>query len=577
MSGFARLAAAFGCLSILAGGGALADEITFKDRCLADIVKAVPGILKSQDPKTGRFGTGIWLVTDQNEMYPLAAAWATKDPKNPYYHSDELLNAIMAAGDALIADQDETGQWEFRKKDGSTWGKIYMPWTYSRWIRSYALIRDAMPPERREKWIKAFRLGFDGVAKTQLRVPSNIPTHLAMALYFAGQSLNEPAWMKQAAEFMHKVVAAQSPDGYWSEHNGPVINYGMVYVDAVGTYYAASGDQAVLPALRKSAIFHSNFTYPDGTPVETVDERNPYHKGLTVPNVGFTMTPEGRTHLARLLRLKGDGPISADWAASMLLYGKEGPGVPLATLDGDHDFVLGKGDAAVRRRGPWFIVVSSMHCPVYAKRWVQDRQNLVSIYHDKVGLIIGGGNTKLQPGWSTFTVGDPSLLFHKPGDEEPNFKQPPGILHLPTAAKLVMGDPIGLDLEYGGQPCAVRIAVIDAKHLECTWSAKAPCTQPVAGHVTVLPRMKEKVTSASGKGAVIGNAPFAWPAGTFGDWLELAGFQLTVPKTADVRWPVLPHNPYRKDGRAEPAEGRIVIDLPFANDGGEQRIGISVP
>jgi hypothetical protein len=316
-----RSVALFMCVFVLAtvGQTARAEEIRFRDRCLDNIVRAVPGILKSQEAKTGRFGTGIWLVTDQNVMFPLAAAWATKDPRNPYYHSDELLAAIMAAGDALIADQDETGQWEFRKKDGSTWGRIYMPWTYSRWIRSYALIRDAMPPERREKWVKALRLGFAGIVRGQLGHVHNIPSHLAMALYFAGGCLDEPAWMKQAGAFMHKVVAAQHPDGYWSEHSGPVINYDFVYVDAVGTYYAASGDDAVL------------------------------------------------------------------------------------------------------------------------------------------------------------------------GDEA-----------------------------------------------------------------------------------------FAWAAGTLGAWIEHGGVRLSVPKIADVRWPVVPHNPYRKDGRAEPSEGRIVIDLPFGSDGGEQSVGISV-
>ena len=55
----------------------------------------------------------------------------------------------MAGGDALIAEQMPDGQWIFRKKDGSEWGPIYQPWTYSRWIRAFFLIKDAMPPQRR--------------------------------------------------------------------------------------------------------------------------------------------------------------------------------------------------------------------------------------------------------------------------------------------------------------------------------------------------------------------------------------------------------------------------------------------
>src|SRR5262249_6492601 len=153
-----------------------------KKECLEALVKQVPSILKELDPKTGRFGTGIWIVTDQNCMYPLAVAWATKidGVDNPYYHSDELLTAIMSAGDALIADQHTDGQWLFRKKDGSTWGDIYMPWTYSRWIRSFALIKDAMPQDRRAKWEKGLTLGMQGIYEQQLTKPmQNIPAHNA--------------------------------------------------------------------------------------------------------------------------------------------------------------------------------------------------------------------------------------------------------------------------------------------------------------------------------------------------------------------------------------------------------------
>ena len=119
---------------------ASAEPWTFKQEFLPYLVKAVPAILKTQDTETGRFGKGIWIVTDQKVIYPLATAWAYEHPDNPHYHEEKLLQAIMAGGDALIADQDAKGQWEFRKKDGSTWGQIYMPWTFSRWARAYGMI-----------------------------------------------------------------------------------------------------------------------------------------------------------------------------------------------------------------------------------------------------------------------------------------------------------------------------------------------------------------------------------------------------------------------------------------------------
>lgn len=541
---------------VLAAATLAAAPVRFKNRCLEDLTAQVPEILASQDRATGRFGTGIWIVTDQNVMLPLAAAWSWKSAGNRYYHAPELLEAIMAAGDALIADQDARGQWVFRKKDGSTWGNIYMPWTYSRWVRAFALIRGAMPPARRAKWEKALRLGYTGIARDLAsgRI-HNIPAHHAMGLHFAGKVFDEPAWSAQAAAFLRKVAEAQHPDGYWSEGKGPVVSYGFVYVDALGVYYAETRDRAVLPALTRTARFHSYFSYPDGADVETVDERNPYHAGVRMPNTGFTHTPEGRAWVARQLSLR-QGRIPADDAAALLLWGQEGEGAAGGAAGGDFDFVLGSGDAAVRRRGPWYLVVSTMTAPVPNSRWIQDRQNFVSVYHDRTGLILGGGNTKLQPGWSNFTVGDESLLRHRAGDEQPGFQPPHGLAHTPASARLLGGEAFGVELDYGGRRGRIRLEIAGPDRLEYVVEGETG----MAAHVTVLPRMGLTMKSAAGESVVLGGEPFRWQ--TPGAWIEYGGVRMSLPEGAAVRWPVLPHNPYRKAGNAEPVEGRVVIDVP---------------
>lgn len=547
-------------LLLLCAAAVRPETARFKQRCLRDLVAQVPGILATQDRATGRFGSGVWIVNDQNVLLPLAAAWSYRDASNPYYHNTRLLEAITAGGDALIAAQDRIGKWEFRKKDNSTWGPIYMPWTYSRWVRAYSMIRDAMPADRRARWEKGLRLGYSGIARDlQTAGVQNIPAHHAMGLWFAAQVSHEPAWREVAVKFLHKVVEAQFPDGYWTEHKGPVVQYGFVYVDALGIYYAVSKDAAVLPALRKTAVFHSYFTYPDGTDVETVDERNPYHGGVRMPNVGFTFSPEGRGYLMRQLALRS-GRIPADEAAALLLWGQEGEARNVVA--GDFDFTLGKGDAAVRRRGPWFLVVSAMTAAQSNSRWIQDRQNFVSVWHEKAGLILGGGNTKMQPRWSNFTLGDVDLLRHKAGDEKPNFIAPAGLIHVPTAARLL---DFGVELDYGKARGQVRLA-IEGSRLEYVVSG----SQALAPHVTLLPRTGSPLISAVGGSEELADKAFVWSAP--GAWIELAGVRYTLPQGAVVRWPVLPHNPYRKDGSAEAREGHIVIDLPA----GESRIGIQV-
>ena len=147
------------------------------------LVKSVEAALKTYHPDTGRFGTDPWICRDQEVLLPLAAAWSLKDSANPYYHDKKLLEVISKGGEALVDDQDSNGMWLFRKKDNSTWGQIHMPWTYSRWIRAYVLVKDALSKAAREKWEKGLKLGFSGIRAEQMKAKvQNIPCHHAMAL-----------------------------------------------------------------------------------------------------------------------------------------------------------------------------------------------------------------------------------------------------------------------------------------------------------------------------------------------------------------------------------------------------------
>jgi hypothetical protein len=541
----------------------LAEDWKFKQQLLPVLADKIPGILKTQDPQTGRFGTGVFIVRDQEVMYPLAVAWATKGEGNPHYHSEELLRAIIKGGDALIDEQKPTGMWIFRKKDKSEWGDIYMPWTYSRWIRAYSLIKGAMPDDARQRWEKALILGYSGIVKTELtKGVQNIPAHHAMGTYLAGKTFNKPEWCDAAKAYMKKVADEQAADGFWTEHVGPVIIYGFVYVEAIGTYYGMSHDPDVLPALQRAARFHSAFVYPDGRPVEVVDERNPYEASSILPNVGFTFSNEGRSWAKLRMdeRLK-TGNIGADMLASYIMYGEEGAVQPVEKQS-QQTFVTTDRNAMTVRDAPWFACLTSYRADLIDKRWIQDRQNFFSLFHDDHHVIIGGGNTKLQPLWSTFTVGDVSLLNHTPGDENPKFLPPPGLLHTPTEANL---DPANrkVELTYVDVKCAAWLDVSDAKVAKVTYALLTPTDKPVEAHVTMVPAMKAKWRTASGKSGTLSEEPMTLAAGEAGEWFQLGGWRVSVPPQATLTWPVLPHNPYTKDGHAEPREGRIVMTLPL--------------
>jgi hypothetical protein len=423
-----------------------------------------------------------------------------------------------------------------------------------------------MPPDRRGAWEKALTLGYTGIAASQLRSVHNIPAHHAMGLYLAGRVMNRPEWCEQAAKFFSKVIVAQAEGGYWSENYGPVVGYNFVYLDALGTYHALSGDRRVLDPLQTGAAFHYRFRYPDGSRIETIDERNPYHNGLDLGNVGFTFSEVGRAYLMQQWSRHGWDNLPADLIASLLLYGSEGPLPPSSPDRSRETFVLneaGRDLAATIRHGPWFVCLSAYATAIPKNRWIQDRQNFVSIYHDKAALILGGGNTKLQPAWSNFTVGDMTLLRHEKADRNPDFMPKGELYHVPSAVSLIRSPDFGLDLTYGPQDCSIRIVPVDDNTLNYVLESKAPSRLAVAAHLTLIPKLGRKLESAAGRTVVLDGTHIDWNPEQVAGALTHAGCRLRLPPCASVHWPALPHNPYRRDGSATPAEGRIEIRIPL--------------
>lgn len=529
---------------------------------LASLDAAVPEILASQK-ENGQFGTEPWICGDQNVIFPLAAAWHLNDSR--YHGNEEVLEAIVRGGDALIHAQDEEGKWTFLKKDYSEWGQILMPWTYSRWIRAYQIVRDALDADARARWDDALLLGFDGIARTCLGHVHNIPAHHSMALFCAGTVFGREDWRNQSRAFMAKVAGAQSPHGWWPEHNGPVVAYNYVYSESLGIYYGMSGDGEVLPALDRAARYHASLTYPDGSPVETVDGRNPYHEGIRLGNAGFSHTAAGRGYLARLhgLFLAEGARFDPDYAANLLLNGGRGEAEETTAGRARHVYRMGDEATAVRN-SPWFLCLSAFVVDFPQNRWGQDRQNFVSVFHDSVGLVLGGGNTKLQPLWSNFTVGDKGLLAHTPGDEDPEFDVPAGLIHVPDELSYDSDEAGGrLEMRYGEETCGVEARIESETELTLVFSATANSGLPVDGHATLMPHLDREVRFASGEATMLGEEAAEWAGEA---WLEHAGWRLHLPPGSRVVWPALPHNPYRKAGDSTIEEARLVVVLSFSAD-----------
>ncbi len=268
-----------------------------------------------------------------------------------------------------------------------------------------------------------------------------------------------------------------------------------------------------------------------------------------------------------------------DLIASLLLHGEEGEIQQKPGCREKRIFVLREDNverAMTLRKGPWFVCLSAYTAPVSTSRWIQDRQNLVSIYHDKNGLILGGGSTKLQPAWSNFTVGDTTLLRHSTGDTDPDFLPEGELYHVPHTALLIREPDPGLDLRYGPEDCRIRIRFLDDRTIEYTVESTARSSLPVAAHLTLMPHIDQTLGTSTGKNIPLDDTPVELSPADIGGKISYAGYRIHVPPSAGLHWPRVPHNPYQKDGHAAISEARIEIHVPLTPGHRKERIVIEI-
>src|SRR5207248_1791144 len=100
---------------------------------------------------------------------------------------------------------------------------------------------------------------------------------------------------------------------------------------------------------------------------------------------------------------------------------------------------------------------------------------------------------------------------------------------------------------------------------------------PVEAHIPLLAHVGGPWSTASGKSVKLSADPINLAAGDAGEWFGHHGLRIPSPPRATVRWPVLPHNQYVKDGKAATEEGRIVVTLPFDKELLTQEVTVEVP
>jgi len=554
------------------------------------LINRMPDVLSWQNPETGIFETSEWqpsvkqelLVTrNQDIIATLAALWAYDDPDNPYFHDEEVFAAIIAGGDALAREQEADGTWLYRKPDGSTWGYLECSFTVIRWLRAYLLVEDYLDKETSARWSDSIQKSLAHIyakptfSNLDFRALSNHLLNESLMLYLGGKHWNKPEWVEAGTGYIRFVIANQDPEGFFWEAGLPVPRYGGVYLHCLGMYYAESGDPAALEALEKAARYYWLYTYPNGRLSAVMDGRNHYKNSIRSSYLGLAMTPEGRALMRRTYSGKDDAIASMplDAIGHLLQFPPEETSVsPPAGFESDFSYLMANGLGFVERSGKWIVYLSAYTSPGNRGRWLNELQNYVSIYHEDYGLILGGGNTKGNPRWSTYSVGHVHLV-QMPDEEDrllPKEKLFPGGIHyFAGEAEITVreGRPV-LSLNYFERDVTLGIEIIDDEHLKIEWAVEGPETS-LAQFVrfTFIPRFGEEL-SVDGGSSIPLDRNYDGKMICLDSESQVVHFGDAFKVSADdffrVCWPVMAYNPYVKSGKGSIWDSRIVLEIPVS-------------
>ncbi len=434
------------------------------------------------------------------------------------------------------------------------------------WLEAFRLLEPELGEERRSRWRRALsdnllplaadvakRQDYPWYASPFIGTSPNHYSLWASTLHLAGQVFGNREWEGLGARVLHRFAAEeQAPDGYWGEHSrlGPTTGYDYLTTTAVALYWEHSRDPAALEALRRSTDFHKFYTYPDGTPVETINDRNRYWQVSMWGHFGFSHFPDGRRYAEFLTGFYRTEQISLESLgriAQNALYFHQGPTAPIPQDQRRYTHQMSV-PAGIRKAGPWVVSLSGLIDTPTTSRFYLDRQGSVSVFHEKLGLIVTGANSKRQPELATFSEKIAGKVFH-----------------MPISSRLQMGEERDrLSLAYNTFFSVLESAALSDKQVSLRFTI-APRSSSMDAQLTLQLCLKagQALETGAGRKLVLGPDKVDLKAEEIGGWIAHNGWIVRVAPASQLSWPVYPFNPYA-DGPETSLERAVgALSVPF--------------
>jgi hypothetical protein len=498
-----------------------------------------------------------------------AAFLATRDVGLPQYvGSQELLDYATAAGDAYCRQFVRDG-----RRSRPSW---HFSTTF--FIDLYALMAPRLSAARRRRWQatalahceaidRALALKFAaplrGVSALDLGCgPNHVYLWCAM-LYAGGLALDRPDFGRRAQEAIGRLIRGVTREGYHPEHLGPVLGYHALSASGLATYYHLSRDPRCRAPLKRAARFWCGTIYPNLHAVELFDERTRYNPNYGIAMHGaFALIPEGR----RLIRLtlekllahrrepvhpRAGTPVC--WLLRGMLQFTPGPEKKLAVERSHMTSRIGR-EGLMRRKGPWFFALSAfVNEPWEHNPYILERTQHLAVWHERTGLLIGGGNDKDTPELAT---------FHAIENKEVHY-------YRARRAEIVNGGRApGVALDYGPILAELRVKPMGPRRLHLSAELRHWVLDLKPAFNLQLRLRPGEITLAGGRVVRLTSKPGAPKRLATGGLVRGKRFEIRCPEGATLLWPHFSH--HTRIGHKVPniADATAILSIPIPDDGG---------
>jgi hypothetical protein len=256
-----------------------------RDLFAKSAIAQIPKILTLLDrnphsPTYGCFDRGFWQYKiidfpsgmSQEFVYPLALAYHTNLPDNPFYHQPIIRNwveaGILYAADSAHRDGSCDDYFPFERAGGAA------AFSLLACVESYKLLE-----LNNQAAIDFFVKRADWIAHHQ--ESGRLTNHQALivlCLELLSRLLKSDRWNTEKAQRLEQVLAWQNPEGWFIEYEGCDPGYHTLTISCLARVYEFyPNNNRLKDALAKATILASQFVHPDGSYGGEYTSRNTYN------------------------------------------------------------------------------------------------------------------------------------------------------------------------------------------------------------------------------------------------------------------------------------------------------------